>query len=143
MIRTTIVSSMLLSGIFLSSSATKANGEKKGSIAICPAGFSGPLISKDTISSPDIGLVSEVEVGQNVISTMQGAILNKFLVLKNDIQFSGQYFKQFTVSIPSGSYAPSFDKYGWGYYIKDSDFHYGNGSPRQGVSKPEISLFTS
>ena len=124
-------------------SISEAEGSASNSpvVAGCAAGFEGPIISTSTLSYPDPGQEVEAEIGQSIISTSQGNILSGALVLRQAASVSGNYFKDFTVDIPSGTYASSQGKYGWSYLIKNSVFRYGTGNPRHGIAKPDTSLF--
>ena len=117
------------------------DGIASGKIAPCPPGLIGPVLSSSTISIPNVGQEIEIEIGQSLISSIKGSVVKNKVILNKDVVFSGKYMKDFTVSLPQGSYGSIYGKYGFEYPIQNSVFRYGEGKPRTGLSKPETVLY--
>jgi hypothetical protein len=102
----------------------------------------GPLLSSEPINLPSVGMETEVEVGQSMISTVKGSIMAGPMTLAEDVSFDGSYFgTPYHVIVPAGTLKPIQNKQGLVFVPASSSFKYGaEGKERKGIGKPDIFL---
>ncbi len=116
-----------------------AEGQNLAGIKPCE-GKQASLISRQTINLPPPGVETEVELGQSMVSALQGDLMAERLVLASDATFSGSYVGAgYQVTIPAGELEPASFKGKSVYAATGAIFKYSrDGKPRRGLSKPDI-----
>ena len=110
-------------------------------IAACKIGLDGDFEATSIVYSPEVGRETEVEIGQAIIITSEGSVMNGALTIPRDLNLNGENGKGFSLVVPAGKYEPGFIGYGKAYLIADAVFRYGEGKPRTGWAKPQTTVF--
>lgn len=107
----------------------------------CEGGY-GPLVSEISIAIPLKGSENEAEIGQSIVSSLQGKVMQAALTLPHDIRFSGSYLgARYEVVIPAGKLRPIYSNRGYAYTNDMATFKYDRDSkPRHEIGRPDVSV---
>jgi hypothetical protein len=114
------------------SAATKPCGE-----------YYGQSLSRVSVLKPEVGIESESELGEGMISSRQGSEMVASITLSSDVHFHGKYFgSSYEVVFPAGSLTTISTPNGAGFTSDQATFKYdGDRKPRSGFGKPDMAVF--
>lgn len=106
------------------------------------ANFRGPVLQSVQYNLPQTNVESEVEIGQSMVSSLLGSVLEGPIVLESEVRFRDSYMgADFEVAIPAGVLQGVDTKNGRRYPARAATFKYDRDKkPRGGLGKPDISL---